>query len=122
MERWVQALQAYGPSHRHWAVAWSGGKDSTATLTLLVARIRGGDGPAPETLTVFLADTRLELLPLWISALAIMERLRALGIRVEVVRAPLDKRFLVYILGRGLPPPTHKIGRASCRESGCQDV
>src|SRR3546814_16222809 len=70
----VQSLQAYGPSHRHWAVAWSGGKDSTATLTLLVALIRGGDVPAPETLTVFLADTRLELLPLWISALAIMER------------------------------------------------
>src|SRR3546814_7866167 len=101
----VQSLQAYGPSHRHWAVAWSGGKDSTATLTLLVALIRGGDVPAPETLTVFLADTRLELLPLWISALAIMERLRALGIRVEVVRASLDKRFLVYILGRGIPPP-----------------
>src|SRR3546814_8297540 len=71
MELTVQSLQAYGPSHRHWAVAWSGGKDSTATLTLLVALIRGGDVPAPETLTVFLADTRLELLPLWISALAI---------------------------------------------------
>src|SRR3546814_9604887 len=58
MELTVQSLQAYGPSHRHWAVAWSGGKDSTATLTLLVALIRGGDVPAPETLTVFLAHTR----------------------------------------------------------------
>src|SRR3546814_6909151 len=67
-------------------------------------------------LPIFLADTRLELLPLWISALAIMERLRALGIRVEVVRAPLDKRFLVYILGRGIPPPNNNTFRWCTRQ------
>jgi DNA sulfur modification protein DndC len=116
MELTVQSLQAYGPSHRHWAIAWSGGKDSTAVLTLIVALIRGGDLPAPASLSVFLADTRLELLPLWVSALAIMDRLRAIGIRVEVVRAPLDKRFLVYILGRGVPPPNNNTFRWCTRQ------
>lgn len=116
MDLTVQSLQAYGPSHRHWAVAWSGGKDSTATLTLLVSLIKGGDLPAPETLTVFYADTRAELTPLYISALSIMDRLRDHGVEVEVVRAPLDKRFLVYILGRGVPPPNNNTLRWCTRQ------
>ena len=33
----------------------------------------------------------------------IMDELRERGIAVEVVRAPMDKRFMVYILGRGVP-------------------
>jgi DNA sulfur modification protein DndC len=32
----VESIMAYGPFHDVWAVAWSGGKDSTATLTLLI--------------------------------------------------------------------------------------
>ena len=32
----VQSMQAYGPDHAHWGIAWSGGKDSSATLTLLM--------------------------------------------------------------------------------------
>ena len=30
IEMTIASLNAYGPQHRHWAVAWSGGKDSTA--------------------------------------------------------------------------------------------
>src|SRR3546814_15686904 len=104
MELTVQSLQAYGPSHRPWAVAWSGGKDPKATLTLLVTLIRGGDVPAPETLTVYLADTRVALLPLCIWALAIMERLSALAVRVEAVRAPHPTRRLVPITYRSIQP------------------
>src|SRR3546814_13439194 len=65
MEPTVQSLQAYGPSHRHWAVAWSCGKDATATLTRLVAMIRGGNVPPPEPLTQFRADTWLEVPRVW---------------------------------------------------------
>jgi DNA sulfur modification protein DndC len=32
MEMTAASLGAYGPTHPHWFVAWSGGKDSTATL------------------------------------------------------------------------------------------
>ena len=35
IELTVQSLQAYGPNFKHWCFAWSGGKDSTATLTLV---------------------------------------------------------------------------------------
>lgn len=112
----IQSLQAYGASHAHWGIAWSGGKDSSATLTLLMWLIDTGKILAPRTLTVFYADTRLELPPLAIAAAQIMDELRDRGVRVEVVMAPLDKRFMVYILGRGVPPPNNNTLRWCTRQ------
>lgn len=60
----VQSMQAYGPDHAHWGIAWSGGKDSSATLTLLMWMLDTGKLAKPESLTVFYADTRQELPPL----------------------------------------------------------
>ncbi len=69
----IASPRHYGPDHRHWAVAWSGGKDSTALVTLVVYLIESGKVPRPETFTVLYADTRLELLPLWLSAKVVHE-------------------------------------------------
>lgn len=116
IELTIASLSAYGATHAHWSVAWSGGKDSTALLTLVVWLILTGRVPAPRSLTVLYADTRMELTPLWLSANAIREELEdkraalaALGceLRVDVVVAPMDKRFLVYMLGTGVPPPNN---------------
>ena len=107
IELTIQSLQAYGADHDHWGVAWSGGKDSSATLTLLIYLIDTGKVRRPKTLTVFYADTRQELLPLAASAHQIMDELRERDIQVDVVMAPLDDRFMVYILGRGVPPPNN---------------
>ncbi len=101
----IQSLNAYGPKYNHWAIAWSGGKDSTATLTLIVWLIQSKKIQAPKTLTVLFADTRLELTPLMASAYEIMDDLRELGIEVRVVMAEMDKRFFVLMFGRGIPPP-----------------
>jgi DNA sulfur modification protein DndC len=113
-----QSLSAYGPQHDHWAIAWSGGKDSSATLTLIVHLIEVGRLPKPKTLSVFYADTRQELPPLAAAAADVMEGLKRRGnwIRTEVVQAPLDKRFLVYILGRGVPPPNNNTLRWCTRQ------
>lgn len=100
----AESLNAYGPLHDHWAIAWSGGKDSTTTLTLVLYLIESGQVAAPKSLTVFYADTRLELTPLAISATQMMGQLRDRGIAVQVVMAPMDQRFMVYMLGRGVPP------------------
>ncbi|OJB35382.1 phosphoadenosine phosphosulfate reductase domain-containing protein [Burkholderia ubonensis] len=116
IELTIQSMQAYGQEHEHWGIAWSGGKDSTATLTMICWLIDSGKIAAPKTLTVFYADTRQELPPLAISALHIMDELRERGICVEVVRAPLDKRFMVYILGRGVPPPNNNTLRWCTRQ------
>jgi DNA sulfur modification protein DndC len=112
----VTSLAAYGASHDHWGIAWSGGKDSSATLTVIVHLIEAGRVAAPKSLTVFYADTRMELLPLALAAQQMMERLTERGIKVMVVRAPLDKRFFVYILGRGVPPPNNNTLRWCTRQ------
>ena len=112
----VARMEAWGPKHEHWSVAWSGGKDSTATLTLLIWLMREKRIPAPERLTVLYADTRQELPPLYAAAVAIMERLDELGIEARVCRAPMDKRFMVYMLGRGVPPPNNNTLRWCTRQ------
>ncbi|MBH3356268.1 phosphoadenosine phosphosulfate reductase family protein [Pseudomonas stutzeri] len=116
IELTIQSLQAYGADHDHWGIAWSGGKDSSATLTLIIWLIDTGRIKPPKTLTVFYADTRQELLPLANTASQIMDELIERGIRVEVVTAPLDKRFMVYILGRGVPPPNNNTLRWCTRQ------
>jgi DNA sulfur modification protein DndC len=116
IELTIQSLQAYGATHEHWGVAWSGGKDSSATLTLLMYLLDTGKIPRPKSLTVFYADTRQERPPLAIAARHIMDELEERGIRVEVVTAPMDKRFMVYILGRGVPPPNNNTLRWCTRQ------
>lgn len=114
IEMTIASLQAYMGRYNHVAVAWSGGKDSTCTVTLLLWLILSGKVPAPKTLRILYADTRAELHPLWVTAQRIMsemdgcaEDLAKLGcaLTVETVMAPLDERYMVYMLGRGVPPP-----------------
>lgn len=59
-----QSMLGYGVEYRHWAIAYSGGKDSTAVVTVLCYLIDTQQIPTPETLTVLYADTRQELPPL----------------------------------------------------------
>lgn len=117
IELTLQSLRAYWPNHNHVAVAWSGGKDSTATLTLLIHLIEVGELPQPERLYVLYADTRQELPPIQASAEQIMAKLQGRNwIDVIVVRADLDKRFMVYMLGRGVPPPNNNTLRWCTRQ------
>lgn len=74
MRMTMESLQTYGPRFRHWAIAWSGGKDSSALLTLVCHLIDSGRIAAPESLTVCYADTRMELTPLAAAALDITGR------------------------------------------------
>lgn len=117
VEMTLTSLRAYWPQHQFYAVAWSGGKDSTALLTLLIHLIDAGELPQPERLYVFYAETRQELPPIQRAAELIIAMLRARNwIEVIVVTAPLDKRFMVYILGRGVPPPNNNTLRWCTRQ------
>lgn len=116
IELTIQSLQAYLPDHPDVGIAWSGGKDSSATLTMFLWLLEAGKIPRPRSVTVFYADTRQELPPLAIAAEQIMDELRERGVRVEIVRAPMDKRFMVYILGRGVPPPNNNTLRWCTRQ------
>lgn len=101
----LESLNAYGPLYDHWAISWSGGKDSTLLVVLVLWALKAGLVKRPKSLVIFYADTRLELTPLWYVAADIRKQIEAQGVEVKVVMAPLDKRFMVYIFGRGVPPP-----------------
>lgn len=105
IELTAQSLCTYGPAARHWVITYSGGKDSSTTLTLVHHLIETGRVPAPETLNVLYADTRLELPPLHATAMTMLRDLEQRGVRVRVVMPLMDHRFFVYMLGRGVPPP-----------------
>lgn len=104
LELTAGSLNAYGERYNHWAIAYSGGKDSSATVTAVCHLIDTGRVKAPKSLTVIYADTRMELPPLHNSAMRVMEALRERGIRTKVVLPLLDKRFFVYMFGKGVPP------------------
>lgn len=104
----VESLNAYRERYDHWAIAYSGGKDSTATVTLVASLIASGRVKAPKSLKVLYADTRMELPPLQSSAIQIMDLLRERGIDSEIALPEMDDRFYVYILGRGVPPPKNR--------------
>lgn len=103
-----QSLLSYAQTHRHWAIAYSGGKDSSATVTVIAHLIESGAIPAPASLTVLYADTRMEITPLQVAAVKVMAELRERGIDVRVVLPELDDRFFVYMFGRGVPPPKNR--------------
>jgi len=102
-----QSLLAYVDRYRHWAIAYSGGKDSTATVTAVLHLIATGQIPRPETLTVLYSDTRQEIPPLHLAAMQTLATLRERGIDARVVLPALDDRYFVYMLGRGVPPPNN---------------
>lgn len=110
----AESLRHYGSFYKHWAIAFSGGKDSAATVTLVAHLIETDRIPKPESLTILYADTRQELPPLHNSAIAILKSLEKrlepiLGDRFQtrVVLPELDHRYFVYMLGRGVPPPSN---------------
>ena len=103
-----ESLQVYGSLYSHWAIAYSGGKDSTAVVSLVTHLIASGEVPAPKSLTVLYADTRMELPPLHAAAMQLLGTLRQRGITTQVVLPTLDDRFFVYIFGRGVPPPKNR--------------
>lgn len=107
----VASLTAYGERYSHWAVAYSGGKDSTATLAFVVWALKNRRVREPQSLTILYADTRMEIPPLQQAAMGMLDAVRHHAsdqVRTVVVQPDMDERFFVYMLGRGVPPPKNR--------------
>lgn len=104
LEITATSLRGHGARHEDWCVAFSGGKDSSATLAATMYLIESKRVPAPRSVTVLYADTRLELPNLQSAAMGMLRAAAARGCDVRVVYPRMDKRFYVMILGRGIPP------------------
>lgn len=98
------SLTAHSENPRHLCVAFSGGKDSSATLTVVLWLIETGRVRRPESLTLIYADTRLELPNLQAAATCMLAAAGKRGWPSQVVLPELDKRFYVMMFGRGIPP------------------
>lgn len=110
----LASLRAHAETYPAWMVSFSGGKDSSATLAFVLWAIQTGQVKAPERLIVLYADTGMELPPLYLTAMNVLKDVRAMGYEAQHVLPPLDRRFFVYMLGRGVPPPTRN--RRWCTE------
>lgn len=104
----IASIAMIGQKYRHWAIAYSGGKDSTATVTLIAYLLQNNSIPKPSSLTVLYADTRMELPPLRNAAINVLKTLEKQGIKTQIVLPNLDDRFFVYMFGRGVPPPKNR--------------
>lgn len=104
----LDSLREYGQRYRHWAVTYSGGKDSSATATFVAWAIKQGLVPAPESLVILYADTRQEYPPLHQTAMKLLAALERDGFTPRIVQPKLDRRFYVYMFGYGVPPPHNK--------------
>ena len=104
----LASLRSYGERYQHWSIAYSGGKDSSATVTFIAWALEEKLIPQPESVTVLYADTRMELPPLQQTAMRMLAQLRRKGMDAQVVLPELDKRFFVYMLGYGVPPPKNR--------------
>src|ERR1051326_2439596 len=96
LELTANSLAGWGERYQHWAIAFSGGKDSTATVSAVIWLIESGRVKAPKSLTVLYADTRMEIPPLHATAMAVLDTLKARGVRVQICLPPLDRRFFTY--------------------------
>lgn len=103
----IDSLKYYGNQYKHWAIAYSGGKDSSATLILIAHLLKTGQIDPPETILAIYADTRQELPPLYNAAMKLLAKLKKQGFDTRIVLPELDHRYFVYILGRGVPPPSN---------------
>lgn len=103
----IQSIKEIEGIYKTWILMWSGGKDSTTLVTLIISLINSGQIKGPERIKIFIADTRMELIPLWFNALDIKAKLESMGYDVEVVLPELNERFWVYMLGYGVPPPSN---------------
>lgn len=101
----LASLRTYGERYRHWSIAYSGGKDSSATATFVIWALREKLVPQPESLTILYADTRQELPPLQQTAMRMLTAFEREGWQTQVVLPKMDDRFFVYILGYGVPAP-----------------
>lgn len=75
----IQSLQAYGSDRSTWVVGFSGGKDSTATITFIDWAIKAGQVKRPSNLIAIYADTLMELPSLESNAHELLDYLERSG-------------------------------------------
>jgi DNA sulfur modification protein DndC len=102
----------YVADSRPWVVAYSGGKDSTLVLQLVIEMLRDLRSQATKPVYVISSDTRVEAPQIVayvekvLAALGRFAREQHLPVRAELVRPNVEQGFWAKLIGLGYPPPT----------------
>jgi DNA sulfur modification protein DndC len=104
--------QEYLKDQTPWYIGFSGGKDSSAVLTLAVnALIQLRDFHKP--ITAIYCDTGVEIPTVSAYVKNTIKSLKAeceqlkIPLEFKIVQPKLDDRYFVKVIGRGYPPPTN---------------
>lgn len=112
MDESIASLNEYGSRYDHWVITFSGGKDSTATVSFIHYALKNGLVKHPKSVTVLMSNTGIELIPLLEGAKKVLDKCEQDGFKTMVVEPKLDDNVFVALLGRGLPP--FNSGRRTC--------
>lgn len=93
-----------------WYIGYSGGKDSSCVLKLVLNAIKQIDNPT-KIVTIFYCDTGVENPLITEYVYSVFRNLKNevsdLPIKLEIVKPSLNDRFFVKVIGRGYPTPTN---------------
>jgi DNA sulfur modification protein DndC len=96
----------------HWVLAFSGGKDSSAALKIFLSAYRRAS-LRPKAATLIYCDTGVEnpvldgYVKKLLGTMAAEFNEAKLPIGIRILKAPVQDRFFVRLIGRGYPPPTN---------------
>jgi DNA sulfur modification protein DndC len=109
----IQSMQElYLRDRRPWVVAYSGGKDSTALLQLVVLMLENLGANATKSVYVVASDTRVEapnvsaFLASSLRHIAEFAQTRGFPLHVRLVQPDIKDTFWAKLIGKGYPPPT----------------
>jgi DNA sulfur modification protein DndC len=104
--------EQYEADDRPWVVAYSGGKDSTLVLQLVMELLLELGPAASKPVYVLSSDTRVEAPNVSEYVMEAMNRIEAaarardLNLHTQLVFPDIDEGFWAKLIGKGYPPPS----------------
>jgi len=103
---------AYCDDQTPWVIAYSGGKDSTMTLQIVVETITKKTKKPKKEIHILYANTRVEPPPVINNAKTLLEKIESwakeknLPVKTKILYPELKDSFFTLMLGKGYLPPT----------------
>jgi len=108
----LEIKDAYCKDQIPWVIAYSGGKDSTMTVQIVLETISEMVKKPEKEIHILYADTKVELPPVVANAKTFLEKIekwakeKDLPVKTKILNPPLEESFFVLVLGKGYLPPT----------------
>lgn len=108
----VEIENSYCGDQIPWVIAYSGGKDSTMTVQIVLETIAKKTKSSKKKIHILYVDTRVEPPPVVNNAETLLEKIESwargknLPVKRKVLYPELKDNFFILMLGKGYLPPT----------------